>query len=133
MTTEQLLFVVGAIVIGVSSLTGAALGWRALGKAGAGLRYTDGSLADSPASVERQVAQARIVISDGDASARRATWALAQFDQRADVASAKMRASRTASDSLRARLVDGQINVARLRAAVRLLTRLNDFRREFWA
>lgn len=79
------------------------------------------------------LARVRSDMHAADAQTERVLWALANLDQHLDAASAVLRARRDASDRLRSRLVDGEVTVARLRETIRLLMRLNDLRRDFWA
>ena len=132
-TTEQVFAVAGAIAVGLLSLLGALLTWRVLAKAGSGLRALDADLATRPASLNQGLARVHGSIRDVDAQTERALWTLANIDERLDAASAALRARRDASDRLRSRLVDGEESIARLRDTIRLLMRLNDLRRDFWA
>ena len=57
--------------------------------------------------------------------------ALAELDARMDRATADLLASRAASDTLRLRLIEGRLTIARIRQLVRLLVRLGELRRDF--
>ena len=133
MTTEQLFAVAGAIAVGLLSLLGALLTWRALASAGSGLRALDADLARRPTPLSEGLTRARSDMHDVDAKTERALQSLANIDRRLDAAGAALRARRDASDRLRSRLVDGEESIARLRETIRLLMRLNDLRRDFWA
>lgn len=133
MTTEQLFAVAGAIAVGLLSLLGGLLAWRVLARAGAGVRALDTDLAPRPASLSEGLTRVRSDVHEADAQTERVLWALANLDQHLDAASAALRARRHASDRLRSRLVDGEVSIARLRETIRLLMRLNDLRRDFWA
>ena len=133
MTTEQLFAVAGAIAVGLISLLGALLASRALARAGSGLRALDADLAPRPESLSAGLARMHRAEHEADAQTERVLWALANLDQHLDAASAALRARRDASDRLRSRLVDGEESIARLRETIRLLMRLNDLRRDFWA
>ena len=132
-TTEQVFAVAGAIAVGLLSLLGALLTLRVLGRTGSGLRALDTDLATRPASLSHGLARVRSNIHDVDAQTEHALWTLANLDEHIDAASAVLRARRDASDRLRSRLVDGEESIARLRDTIRLLMRLNDLRRDFWA
>lgn len=133
MTTEQLFAVAGAIAVGLLSLLSALLTWRVLARAGSGLRALDAGLATRPISLSEGLTRARRNMHDVDAQTERALWTVANLDQRLDAASAALRARRNASDRLRSRLVDGEESIARLRETIRLLMKVNDLRRDFWA
>lgn len=133
MTTEQLIAVAAAIAVGLLALVGALLTFRALARAGTGLRALEAKLEAQSTAVEQALTRVPAGLRDAHAQTERALWTLTTLDERLDGASAAIRARRDASDRLRSRLIDGQANVARLRETIRLLIRLNDLRREFWA
>jgi len=132
-TTEQLIYVAVALILGVISLVGALVAWRVLARAGAALRALEDSASGAVANVPVQLAKARSVLAQADALTERALWSLSSTDQRVDVASANLKARRDASDRLRARLIEGRTTLSRLRETVRALMRLNEMRRTFWA
>ena len=57
--------------------------------------------------------------------------ALAELDARIDRTTADLLASRAASDTLRLRLIEGRLTIARIRQLVRVLVRLGELRRDF--
>ena len=133
MTTQESIALALAIAIAVLSLLGAFVAWRALSRAGSGMRAIDATLADVSRSMPQQMAGVRAAMSQVDAIGERALWALVQADERMDAGEVSIRARRDASDRLRARLIEGRGTLARLRETIRLLMRLNELRREFWA
>ena len=133
MTTEQAIVAAGAIAIGILVLLGAALVWRALGRIGIEVRALDARLAEAPARFGSQLVAVRTAASEIDAAAERTLVTLARADVAFEATDTSLRARRDASDRLRARLMSGQANLARLRQTIRLVIRVNDLRREFWA
>jgi len=132
-TTEQLVAIAGSVALGLLSLAGALLAWRALARAGAGLRALEADLEVQPAAMGQSLTRLHTDLGNAKALTESALWTMTTLDERLDSTSAAIRARGDASDRLRWRLIDGQANIARLRETIRLLVRLNELRREFWA
>jgi len=109
MTTQDIVILGIAAAFGIVALVGALAAWRVLGRAGAGLRAA----------------------ADGLSTRVETMPVLSEFDDRVDRASVDLRAKRVASDSLRLRLLQGRLTIARIRRLVQLMTRLGELRRVF--
>lgn len=83
------------------------------------------------AGIPPRASDGRSQIAGVDRQAEQAMVALAELDTRMDRATADLLASRAASDTLRLRLIEGRLTVARIRQLVRLLIRLGELRRDF--
>jgi hypothetical protein len=130
MSTEQVV-VVALLAGAASALVLARVVWRAASRASAAL-WTAQERADAhAATIADKMTQARSALIALDTSTEKTLWTLATLDSRVDKATADLTAKRVASDRLRVRLVQGQMNIARLRQLAQLLLRLSELRREF--
>ena len=131
MTTQDIVILGVAAAIGLLALAGALAAWRVLGRAGAGLRAAADGLSTRAETMPVQLAGVRTQLDEVDAQVEHALWMLSEFDDRVDRASVDLRAKRVASDSLRLRLLQGRLTIARIRRLVQLMTRLGELRRVF--
>ena len=129
MTAEQIVILVAAISIAVIALVGALAIWRALRRAGEGLRSASDRLETRAVTLAGQLRSMQGQLAAVDAQTERALWMLGNLDDRLDRATLDMRAKRLASDRLHLRLIDGRLTIARLKQLVRLLIRLGELRR----
>jgi hypothetical protein len=131
MTTQDLIIIGVAIPIAALTLVGAWAAWRTLGRAGRGLRAASDDLSTRAQKLPAQLSGVRAELAVVDAQVEHALWMLGELDDRIDRASADMRAKRVTSDSLRVRLINGRLTVARIRQLMRLVVRLGELRRAF--
>ncbi len=129
MSVEQVVYVVIAISIAVVAVVGALMAWRAMSKAGAGLRAAEARLSLIAQTIPERMTATRAELAKVDAQTEHALWMLGNLDTRVDAARADLLAKRVASDRLRLRMIEGRLTVARLRQIVRLLVRLGELRR----
>jgi hypothetical protein len=131
MTTQDIVILAVAAAIGIVALVGALAAWRVLGRAGAGLRAAADGLNTRAELMPDQLAGVRAQLNEVNTQVEHTLWMLGEFDDRIDRASVDLRAKRVASDSLRLRLLQGRLTIARIRRLVQLLTRLGELRRAF--
>ena len=131
MTTLQLVFVVVAVSTAALVLVGAFVASRALARAGAAMRETSHRVSATAAGIPPRASDGRSQVAAVDRQTEQALVALAELDARMDRATAQLLASRAASDTLRLRLIEGRLTIARIRQLVRLLVRLGELRRDF--
>ena len=131
MTTQDIVILGIAAAFGIVALVGALAAWRVLGRAGADLRAAADGLSTRVETMPVQLAGVRTQLSEVNVQAEHALWMLSEFDDRVDRASVDLRAKRVASDSLRLRLLQGRLTIARIRRLVQLMTRLGELRRVF--
>ena len=131
MTTQDIVILGIAAAFGIVALVGALAAWRVLGRAGAGLRAAAAGLSTRVETMPVQLAGVRTQLSEVNVQVEHALWMLSEFDDRVDRASVDLRAKRVASDSLRLRLLQGRLTIARIRRLVQLMTRLGELRRVF--
>ena len=131
MATQDIVILGIAAAIGIVALVGALAAWRVLGRAGAGLRAAADGLSTRVETMPVQLAGVRTQLSEVNVQVEHALWMISEFDDRVDRASVDLRAKRVASDSLRLRLLQGRLTIARIRRLVQLMTRLGELRRVF--
>jgi len=131
MSPLAFVFIVVAVGSALAVVIGAVAAAIVLRRVGEGLRAADERLAARALTLPVQLQQARESIKSVDAAAERSLWSLGKADDRMDRMRVDLTAKRFASDSLRLRLLDGQLSLARLRDLIRLLIRLDKIRREF--
>jgi hypothetical protein len=131
MSLEQTVFVGVMVAVAALVLAGAFVASRALSKASQALQQADLRMSATATRMPAQAADVRARIAEVDKHAERVLWQLGELDTRMDVAAVNLRASRAASDTLRVRLVEGRLTIARIRQLVRLLMRLGELRRDF--
>ena len=131
MSTLQLIFVVVAVSAVALVLVGAFIASRALKRAGLALTETSNRLSATAVGLPRRAAEGRNRLDDLDTQASQAMRTLDELDARMDRATVDLLATRAASDTLRLRLIEGRLTIARIRQLVRLLIRLGELRRDF--
>ena len=131
MSTVQLTFVVVAVSAAAFVLMGAFVASRALKRAGLALTETSFRLSATAVGLPRRAAEGRSRLEEANSQASHALRTLDELDTRVDRASADLLATRAASDTLRLRLIEGRLTIARIRQLVRLLIRLGELRRDF--
>jgi hypothetical protein len=131
MTGEQLLIVALAVLTGMAALAGALIAAKVLARVGAGMRVASDRLTARGTTLAADLVSARTSLAAVDARAERVLWALGNADDRIDRAMVDIRSKRVSSDTLRVRLIEGRLTVARLRQLVRLMIRLSEMRRAF--
>ena len=131
MTTQDIVILAVAATIAILALVGAIAAWRVLGRSGSGLRAAADGLSTRAQLMPEQLAGVRTQLNEVNAQVEHALWMLGEFDDRLDRASVDLRAKRAASDSLRLRLLQGRLTIARIRRLVQLMTRLGELRRAF--
>jgi HAMP domain-containing protein len=131
MSTMQLVFVVVAASAAALALVGAFVAWRALTRAGAALHRTSQNLSATAANLPARAANARDRFADVNGQSERLSAMLGEVDGRIESSSAHLLATRAASDTLRLRLIEGRLTIARIRQLMRLLVRLGELRRDF--
>jgi len=130
MTTVQLIFVVVAISAAALVLVGAFVASRALKRAGAALTETSVRLSAMASGLPKRAADGRSHLADIDVQTNQALLTMDAVDIRMDRVTADLLATRAASDTLRLRLIEGRLTIARIRQLVRLLMRLGELRRD---
>ena len=131
MTTVQLIFVVVAISAAALVLVGAFVASRALKRVGATLAETSIRLSATASGLPKRAADGRSHLADIDVQTNQALLTMDAVDIRMDRVTADLLATRAASDTLRLRLIEGRLTIARIRQLVRLLMRLGELRRDF--
>ena len=131
MTTQDIVILGIAAAFGIVALVGALAAWRVLGRAGADLRAAADGLSTRVETMPVQLAGVRTQLSEVNVQVEHALWMLSEFDDRVVRVSVDLRAKRVASDSLRLRLLQGRLTIARIRRLVQLMTRLGELRRVF--
>jgi len=129
MTTVQLIFVVVAISAAALVLVGAFVASRALKRAGAALTETSVRLSAMASGLPKRAADGRSHLADIDVQTNQALLTMDAVDIRMDRVTADLLATRAASDTLRLRLIEGRLTIARLKQLVRLMIRLGELRR----
>ena len=129
MSAAQIVILGVAITVAAIALLGALMTWRALTRAGRGLRSASESLNFRALALPAQLRTVQARVAEVDAQAERALWMLGNLDDRVDRATTDVRAKRVASDRLRLRLIEGRLTIARLKQLVRLMIRLGELRR----
>src|SRR5881398_3573860 len=119
MSLMTAIFVVVVLACALAALIGALAAARVLGRVGEGLRAAEERLSDRAMTLPAQLQDARESLKTTDASAERALWSLGKADDRIDRMRVDLTAKRYASDSLRVRMRDGQLSLARLRELIR--------------
>jgi hypothetical protein len=131
MSTLQLVFVVVAVSAATIVLLWAFVASRALKSAGAALQRTSQRLSATAVELPGRAADARTWLAQINGQTDVVLRTLDELDIRMDRATADVLASRAASDTLRLRLIEGRLTIARIRQLVRLLMRLGELRRDF--
>ncbi len=131
MTAEQATIVVLAAAVAVAALVGALLIARATRRAGSGLRLASERLDQRSLTLPANLTRARASLATIDVQAEHALWALGNADDRMGRAMADLRSMRVSSDTLRVRMIEGRLTIARLRQLVRLMITLSEMRRAF--
>ena len=131
MSAEQIGILVLAALVGLGSLTASIVAWRRLASVSRGLKIVDVRTQQLVETVPARLVDARTRLAEADAQVERALWALESIDARLDRVTADVIAKRAASDTLRVRLIAGQLSITRLRELVRLAVRLSELRRAF--
>jgi len=131
MSAEQIALMVVALTVAAFALAGSFAASRALRRTGTGLRRADLRLATLATAIPARATAARARLADVEVETEHALWTLGNLDARLGHATADLLAKRVASDSLRLRLIEGRLTIARLRQLVRLLIRLGEMRRVF--
>jgi hypothetical protein len=130
-STEQVIIVAFAVVVGVLAAAGAVTTWRVLAGARTSLRAIATRLDVSGPGFAAQLSDARAQLVAVDTQTEHGLSILATLDDGMDRATAELAATRVASSRLRVRLVEGRLTIARLRQLVRLAMRLGQLRRDF--
>jgi hypothetical protein len=126
---EQVAIVALVIAVALAALVSAGIAWRRLGRTAGALRATQTRLDGRHILLSTQLIEVRSQLDAVDAVTERVLWQLAAADERMDRATAGLVASGAASDTLRVRLIEGRLTIARLRQLVRLAMRLGELRR----
>jgi hypothetical protein len=129
MTAQQIVIISGAVAVAVVALLGAIATWRALSRAGAGLRSAAERLDARTEALPERLKNVGFRLAEVSVETERMLWRLGNLDDRLDKTTADMRAKRVASDTLHVRLIESRLTIARLKQLVRLMIRLGELRR----